>query len=151
MVVTGTWLVPADREKIYAIVSDFERMPEYFPQIAHAMHLLKREGNCLTLEAESASFGRFFPKARIAMTAELLPGKGYRCSTHNLTFHTRGEEQLLLLDDPAGTRIEYTYIVAIQNKWAVPLYTWLTRKLALPFWKRAFIDRLMPLVTQSQD
>ncbi len=32
--VHGDWLIHADRESVYAIVSDFERMPEHFPKIA---------------------------------------------------------------------------------------------------------------------
>jgi hypothetical protein len=31
--VHGDWLVRADRESVYAIVSDFERMPEHFRSI----------------------------------------------------------------------------------------------------------------------
>ncbi|PIQ28532.1 hypothetical protein COW36_12850 [bacterium (Candidatus Blackallbacteria) CG17_big_fil_post_rev_8_21_14_2_50_48_46] len=140
--VKGDWLVHADRAAVYAIISDFERMPEHFPRIAHAMKLLKREGQLLTLEAQAASFGKYFPKVKIKLEVELLPDRGYRCQTHNLSFNTRGDEELLLSDAPEGTRIEYTYYVALQYPLFLPLYAWLTRKLALPFWKHSFIDRL---------
>ncbi len=84
------------------------------------------------------------------MTADLLPGVGYRCSTHNHTFHTRGEEQLLLEDDPEGTRIRYTYYVTVSRPWLRPLYAWLVRHFGLPFWKRAVIDRLETLLDAGQ-
>jgi hypothetical protein len=148
LVVSGSWVVKADRDKVYAVISDFERMPERFPRIARSMRILRRDGNRLTIEAEAASFGRIFPQVRVAMVAELLPGEGYRCSTHNLTFNTNGEEQLLLVDDPGGTRIEYTYIIAVRNRWMKPIYAWLTRTFGMPYWKRAFVDRLVPLVTE---
>ncbi len=151
IVVEGDWLVRADRDSVYAIVSDFARMPKHFPRVARAMRVLSREGDVLTIEAEAASFGRLFPSVRVLMIAELLPGKGYRCSTHNLTFNTWGDEQLLLLDAPEGTRIQYTYSVTVKNRRLRPLYAWLTRKFGLPYWKRCFVDRLETLLQSSRE
>lgn len=74
--VRGSWLIRAKRDAVYAIISDFEAMPRNFPKVAHSIRILERDGNHLTIEAESASFGRFFPRARIAMTADLLPVEG---------------------------------------------------------------------------
>jgi hypothetical protein len=144
--VHGDWLVRADRESVYSIVSDFERMPEYFPKVARAMSLVARHGDVLTLEAEAASFGSLFPAVKIEMTATLLPGRGYRCTTHNLTFDTTGDEELLLVDDPEGTRIHYTYFVTVRRRWLKPLYAWLVSAFGLPYWKRAFVDPLESLV-----
>lgn len=144
--VHGDWLVRAERESVYAIISDFERMPEHFPKVARAIRLVKRDGDVLTLEAESASFGSLFPTAKIEMTATLLPGRGYRCTTHNLTFNTTGDEELLLVDDPEGTRIKYTYFVTVRRRWLKPLLAWMVSTLALPFWKRSFVDPLESLV-----
>ena len=149
--VHGDWLVRADRESIYAIVSDFERMPEHFPKIARAMQLVERDGDVLTLEAESASFGSLFPSAKIEMTATLLPGQGYRCTTHNLTFDTTGDEELLLVDDPQGTRIKYTYFVTVRRRWLKPLYSWMVSTFALPYWKRSFVDPLESLVETRRE
>jgi len=123
--VHGNWLVRADRASIYAIVTDFERMPQHFPKIARAMRLVKRDGDVLTLEAQAGSFGPLFPSAKIEMTATLLPGRGYRCTTHNITFNTTGEEELLLVDDPEGTRIKYTYFVTVRRRWLKPLFEWM--------------------------
>jgi hypothetical protein len=149
--VRGDWLVRADRDAVYAIISDFERMPEHFPKIARAMRLVERDGDVLTLEAEAASFGSLFPSVKIEMTATLLPGRGYRCTTHNVTFHTTGDEELLLVDDPEGTRIGYTYYVTVRHRWLKPLYAWLVAAFGLPYWKRAFVDRLEPVVEQRRE
>ena len=147
--VEGDWLIRADRAAVYSIVSDFERMPEHFPKVARALRVLAREGDRLTIEAEAASFGRLFPPAKVSMVAVLLPGRGYRCSTHNLTFGTTGDEQLLLEDDPEGTRIRYTYHVTVGRLWLRPLYAWLVRTFGLPYWRRAVIDRLRTLLEHA--
>jgi hypothetical protein len=143
--VEGDWLVRAKRATVYSIVSDFERMPEHFPRVARSLRVLAREGDRLMIEAKAASFGRLFPPIKVSMVAVLLPGVGYRCSTRNLTFGTTGDEQLLLEDDPEGTRIRYTYYVTVSRPWLRPLYAWLVRAFGLPYWKRAVIDRLQML------
>lgn len=128
------------------IVSDFERMPEHFPSIARSITLLKCEGDVLTLEAEAGSFASWLPTARIELTVTLLPGQGYRCTTRNLTFKTTGDEELLLVDDPEGTRLKYTYFVTVRRRWFKPLFEWAVGKFGLPFWKRSFVDPLESLV-----
>lgn len=148
--VRGNWLIREKRDKVYKIISDFESMPKNFPKVAHSIKVLKREESRLTLEAQAASFGRFFPKAKISLVAELLPGIGYRCRTHNLTFNTKGEEELLLVDDPEGTRIQYTYIVTVHNRWFAPIFAWLVKTFGLPFWKRNVVDQLAVLVKTSE-
>lgn len=144
--VRGDWLVRADRGSVYAIVSDFESMPEHFPKIARSIRLVDREGDVLTLEAEAGSFASWLPTARIELTVTLLPGQGYRCTTRNLTFNTTGDEELLLVDDPEGTRIKYTYFVTVRRRWFKPLFQWGVTTFGLPFWKRSFIDPLESLV-----
>ena len=103
---TGRWFVAAPRRDVYAIISDFEAMPQNFPSVARAMKIVRRDGPHLSIEATSASFGRFFPSAKIEIAAELLPGEGYRCRTHNLTFNTTGQEELRLVDHDGGTQID---------------------------------------------
>ncbi|HUI92735.1 MAG TPA: SRPBCC family protein [Chitinivibrionales bacterium] len=149
--VHGDWLVHADRASVYAIVSDFERMPEHFPKIARSIRLLKRDGDVLTLEAEAGSFAAWLPSAKIELTVMLLPGQGYRCTTRNLTFNTTGDEELLLVDDPEGTRIKYTYFVTVRRRWFKPLFEWMVATFGLPFWKRSFVDPLESLVEARRD
>lgn len=144
--VRGDWLVRADRESVYAIVSDFERMPEHFPKLARSIKLVERDGDVLTLEAEAGSFASWLPSAKIELTATLIPGRGYRCTTRNLTFNTAGNEELLLVDDPEGTRINYTYFVTVRARWFKPLFAWMVTAFGLPFWKRSFVDPLESLV-----
>ena len=103
LAITSRWYVDAPRKSVYAIASDFAAVPTHFPRIAHAVEIVAHEGNHLKIEAEAASFGRFFPRVMIAIDAELIPGEGYRASTHVKTFNTRGKEQLLLHDAGDGT------------------------------------------------
>ena len=150
VVIRANWLLPAGRDTIYSIISDFERMPEHFPEVVRALRIVARDGNRLSMEAEAASFGRLFPTVRVLIEAELLPGKGYRCSTHNLTFNTSGQEELLLVDDPHGTRVQYEYIITVRSRWLRPLFGWLTRRFGLPYWKRSFLDPLEKLASRQQ-
>jgi hypothetical protein len=149
--VTGHWFIGAPRRDVYAIISDFEAMPRNFPRVAREMKIVKRDGTHLSVEALSASFGRFFPSARILIAVDVLPEEGYRCQTHNLTFNTTGQEELRLIDENGGTRIDYTYYVTVRSKFFKPIYAWLVRTLALPFWKRSFVDRLEELTSPRME
>ena len=147
--VVGNWLIKAKREEVYKIVSNCEKMPENFPKIAKSINVIEKNDTKLKVEAVAASFGRFFPKVKINIDVELLPNRGYRCQTFNTTFNTTGEEELLLLDDPEGTMVKYTYFLTIRNKRWKRLYVWLVKTFGLPFWKRAFIDRLNIMLTKK--
>ena len=148
--VKGNWLIRAPREDLYAIFSNWEKMPEHFPQVAKKVDILEQNGTHLKVQAIAGSFASFLPGAKITIDVELLPGRGYRCQTHNTTFNTTGEEKLLLVDDPAGTRIQYTYFVTVRNRKWRSLYAWLVKTFGLPFWKRAVIDRLPQLIANPQ-
>jgi len=141
------WFVPAKREYVYWIASDFARMSDNFPKIAHSSKVLSHIGNQLVIEIEAASFGRWFPHVIVTINAELFPGKGYRCSTFNHTFNTRGEEQLLFHDTAEGTQLEYIYIVTVKRIWLRPFYRWLVHLFGLPYWKRCYLG---PLTEHAQ-
>jgi hypothetical protein len=148
--VTGNWLVPASRAELYEIFSNWEKMPEHFPQVAKKVQILERNGEHLKVQAVAGSFASFLPGANITIDVELLPGLGYRCHTKNTTFNTTGEEELVLVDDPAGTRIQYTYFVTVRNRRWRGIYAWAVKTFGLPFWKRAVIDRLPGLVGKNK-
>lgn len=146
--VRANWVVPASRRSVFAIASDFESFAVHFPKLARSTHITSQAGDHLVVEVLAASFGRFFPSVRVTINVELLPGTGYRCSTHNHTFSTTGREELLLSDTPIGTQITYTYVVKVGRRWFRPLYGWLARRFGLPFWKRNYLD---PLTRLAQD
>jgi len=148
LAITARWQIDAPRESVYAIASDFEAMPTHFPKLAHSASILSHTGNHLKIEVEAASFGRIFPRVKISIDAELLPGHGYRASTFNQTFNTKGKEQLLFHDSGSGTEIEYTYVVTVKRKRLRPLYGWLVRSLGLPYWKKCY---LQPLTRLAQE
>ncbi|MDR2513059.1 MAG: SRPBCC family protein [Puniceicoccales bacterium] len=148
LAITARWKIDAPRESVYAIASDFKAMPTHFPKLAHSVSILSQAGNHLKLEAKAASFGRFFPRATILIDVELIPECGFRASTFVKTFNTTGKEQLLLHDSDDSTEIEYTYAVTVKHKWLRPLYGWLVRTFALPYWKRCY---LAPLTKYAQE
>lgn len=139
----GSWIIQAPKEKIYSIVSDFEKMPERFPKVAHSLVITKREGDTLYIDAKAKSFGMVIP---VQMITRLLPGRGYISDNQNATLGHTGHEELLLEAVPEGTKITYLYQLEIRNRFfafiSKPLYKWY----ALKMWEKAFIGRLRELV-----
>lgn len=141
-VLRGKWIIKARREDVYAVVSDFERMPERFPAVAERMSVVSREGDRLELDAVARSFGR---SIAVRMHVELLPGKGF-ISDNASALGMTGHERFFLHDHPEGTLVDYRYEVTLRGVfWCLfgkPLIEWY----AMRYWKRAFIDRLRALV-----
>jgi len=139
----GSWVISAPKEKIYSIVSDFEKMPEHFPKVAYSLKITKREGDTLYIDAKAKSFGMVIP---VKMKTTLLPGRGYISENQNDTLGHTGHEEFLLEEVPEGTKITYMYQLHIRNKFfaliSKPLYDWY----ALKMWEKAFIGRLRELV-----
>lgn len=133
------WIVKAPLADVFAIMTDFERFPEYFPKVAESIQVIKREGNNLEMNATVKSFGQKFP---VKMRAQILPGKGYLSDNESPKFGTSGHEELLLSLCPEGTMIDYTYQIVIHKRWlrvvAQPLIGWYSMK----FWQKAVIDEL---------
>ena len=144
------WFIPVPRSSVYAVASDFEHFAQHFPRIAHSTQVVSRVRDRLVVEAQAASFGKFFPRARVIINAELLPGVGYRCSTLNHTFNTAGAEELILSDTAGGTDITYSYTVTVGHKFFRPLYAWLVRRIALPYWKRSYLEPLTVLSREHE-
>jgi hypothetical protein len=140
---SGSWVIRASIKDVYNIISDFENMPTYFPQVAKSMHIVHREGNFLATNAEVKSFGTTFP---VKMKTELLPLKGFISDNVNEKLGTFGHEELLLEEVLQGTRINYLYKVTINRTWlrliAKPLLGWF----ALWYWKRIVIDKLKKML-----
>lgn len=139
----ATWIVKAPLQEVFAIMTDFEKFPEYFPKVASSIKITKREGNNLEIEAGTKSFGKQFP---VKMKTQIIPGKGYISDNESPVFGTSGHEELLLCEHPEGTIINYSYQVFIHKKWlrivARPLIGWFSMK----FWEKAVINQLKKLV-----
>lgn len=133
-----SWIINAPREEVYKIMSDFENMPKYFPKVAQSLRILKRDGNNLTIEAETKSFGRVF---QVHMETQLRPPIGY-VSDNKSTIGTSGHEEFLMEEVPEGTEINYTYDVALKNPILALLGQFLIGWYAMRFWEHAVIDEL---------
>jgi hypothetical protein len=124
-------------------MTDFERLPEYFPKVADAVEIVKREGDTLKMRATVRSFGRKF---KVLMTTQILPGKGFISDNDSYEFGTSGHEELLLSPHAEGTLIDYTYNVTIHKKWLRPIAVPLIRWYAMTYWEKAVIDELKKIV-----
>jgi len=137
------WVIKASVEDVFEIMTDFEKLPEYFPKVAQSIQIKKREGNYLEMEAMVKSFGKNFP---VKMKTEILPGKGFISDNDSYKFGTSGHEELLLSEHLEGTLIDYTYQVLIHKKWIRVVATPLIRWYSMKFWEKAVIDRLKELL-----
>jgi hypothetical protein len=98
---------------VFEIVTDFEHFPQYFPQVAEAVLVTKREGNYREMEATVKSFGKKF---LVKMKTHILPEQGFTSDNDSYQFGTSGHEALLLSPHAKGTLIDYTYQVTIHKK-----------------------------------
>jgi carbon monoxide dehydrogenase subunit G len=139
----GQWLIKAPVEDVSKIMTDFEKLPEYFPKVAESVRINKRDGNNLEMEATVKSFGKKFA---VQMKTQILPGKGFISDNDNPKFGTSGHEELLLSKHPEGTLINYTYQVSIHKAWlgivATPLIKWYSMKT----WEKAVISELRKIL-----
>jgi carbon monoxide dehydrogenase subunit G len=138
-----SWIIKAPVEEVFRIITDFEKMPEYFPKVAETVTITKREGNNLEIDARVKSFGSSFP---VKMKTTIIPQRGFISDNQSPKFGTSGHEELLLENVDGNTKINYVYEVDIHKKWlriiAKPLIGWF----AMKAWKKAFINRLMEML-----
>lgn len=137
------WIIRAPIQEVFGVMTDFEKLPKYFPKIADSVHIKKKEGNYLEMDAFVKSFGKIFP---VKMKTQILPGKGFISDNDSFKFGTSGHEEFLLSEHSGGTLIDYTYQVKIHKKWlrvvATPLIKWYSMK----FWEKAVIDQLRKML-----
>lgn len=138
----GSWTIKAPREEVYKIISDFEKMPEYFPAVAHSLKIIKREGNNLTIEAKAKTFGRVIP---VHMETQLRPPLGY-ISDNKSGIGTAGHEEFLMEEISEGTKINYTYDVELKKPLLRIFGRFLIGRYAMRFWEHAVIDKLKTIL-----
>ena len=138
----GSWVINASREEVYRIMSDFENMPKYFPAVAQSIHILRREGNKLTMEAKAKTFGRVIS---VHMETQLRPPFGYVSDNKN-NIGISGHEEFLMEEVPEGTKINYTYDVELKNPIFRIFGGFLIGWYAMRFWKHAVIDKLKEML-----
>jgi hypothetical protein len=140
------WLVRASIEQVFGVMTNFEKFPEYFPEVAESIHITIQDGNYLEMDAKAKSFGRTFP---VKMKTQILPNRGFISDNDSPSFGTSGHEEFLLSVHKDGTIIDYTYQVSIHKKWlrvvATPLIKWYSMK----FWEKAVIDKLKKILEKN--
>ena len=140
------WVIKAPVNDVFKIITDFEKLPEYFPRVAESVQINNKEGNNLEMEATVRSFGKKF---KVKMKTQILPGKGFVSNNDSYQFGTSGHEELLLSPNALGTLIDYTYQVTIHKKWlriiATPLIKWYSMKA----WEKAVIDQLKKILEKK--
>ena len=143
----SSWIIKAPIEEVFKIVTDFEKMPEYFPKVAKSIIITKRNSNNLEMDAKVKSFGTTFP---VKMKTQIIPEKGFISDNESFKFGTSGHEELLLEETSEGTKIDYIYEVDIHKKWlriiAKPLIGWF----AMKAWEKAVINKLREMLENKK-
>lgn len=137
------WVIKAPVEEVAKIMTDFEKLPTYFPKVAESVRIDKRDGNNFEMEATVKSFGRSF---KVKMKTQILPGKGFISDNDSYQFGTSGHEELILSEHPEGTLIDYTYQVTVHKRWLRIIAGPLIKKYSMKFWEKAVIDELRKIV-----
>lgn len=137
------WVIKAPVEDVFKIITDFEKLPKYFPKVAESVLVNKRDGNNLEMVATVKSFGKKF---KVKMKTQILPGKGFISDNDSYRFGTSGHEELLLSEHQEGTLIDYTYHVTIHKALLRVVATPLIRLYSMKSWEKAVIDELRKLV-----
>jgi carbon monoxide dehydrogenase subunit G len=140
------WVVKAPIEDVSRIITDFEKFPIYFPKVAEAIKINKRDGNNLEMEATVKSFGKIF---QVQMKTQILPGKGFISDNESPGFGTSGHEELLLSPCAEGTLIDYTYQVTIHKKWLQIIAGPLIRSYSMKYWEKAVIGELKNMLEKE--
>jgi hypothetical protein len=137
------WIIKAPIREVFKIITDFEKMPKYFPKVAESVTVTKRNGNNLEIDAIVKSFGTSFP---VKMKTQIIPQRGFISDNANAKLGISGHEEFLLKETAEGTKIEYIYDVDIHNRWlriiAKPLIGWF----AMKTWEKAVINRLREML-----
>ena len=137
------WLIKAPIDDVFRIMTDFEHLPKYFPKVAEAVEIKKREGDYLEMEATVKSFGKKF---QVKMKTRILPGKGFISENNSYQFGTSGHEEMLFSEHAKGTLIDYTYHVTIHKKWLSIVATPLIRWYSMKYWEKAVIVELKKIL-----
>jgi carbon monoxide dehydrogenase subunit G len=135
----GVYIVKAPREKVYEVITDFERAPEYFPSVAKAVRIISRDGNDLVAEAETKAFfgSRTF---KVRMEARLRPPDGF---TSTNTSSVGVEHEVMELEAvPEGTRMIYRNDFEITSRFWRMFAGLLIKLVALKYWEHAVIKKL---------
>lgn len=140
------WIIKAPVAEVANIMTNFEKLPTYFPKVAESVRVDKREGNNLEMEATVKSFGRSF---EVKMKTQILPGKGFISDNDSYQFGTSGHEELILSEHPEGTLIDYTYQVTVHKRWLRVIAGPLIKGYSMKFWEKAVISELRKMVENN--
>jgi hypothetical protein len=140
---TGSWVIEASRTDIYNIMTDFEKMPEYFPSVAKSLRIVSRQGNNLTINAETKAFLRS-KTFKVFMETQLRPPTGF-VSKNSSTIAI--EDEVFSMEEiPEGTKITYTNDVEIKNRLWRLFGKILMVNFALKYWEREVINKLKEML-----
>lgn len=95
-------IVKADRDKIFSMVTDFENLPNKFPQFFKSVKVVSREGNTVTTEDLAVMSGR-----EVQQTAKHILTPGHVDEVFLLSGEAKGSHVVTNYETiPEGTKIK---------------------------------------------
>lgn len=139
----GKYLIKAPKDKVYELISDFERSVKLFPDVAKSMTVLERNGINLKIEAQTKP-SKFSKTFTVHMDTQLNPPHGF----HSINTSSVGveDETVRLVDAEDGTIFDYENTMQITNKFYRPIANLFVGKFALKFWEKKYIAPLKRLL-----
>jgi carbon monoxide dehydrogenase subunit G len=139
----GTWVIPVPRQAAYAVMTDFERFPVYFPAVAKSVRVVSLDEHRFVVDAETKAF-LCSKTYQVRMEGELQPPEGFE-STNTSSIGVE-HETFMMEEVPEGTRVRYLNLVEVKSRVLRLLAPLLLKQLAVWYWKRSVIDRIEDIV-----
>ena len=134
----SNYSIRAHREEIYKIITDFEKLPKYFPSVAKSAKYISRDGNNFIVEAKTKTF--FGSKTfSVRMEGQFQPPRGF--VSKNTSSLGIEQETFVMEETPRGTNIHYVNDVELTNSF-FRLFSFLIKYVALWYWERAVFYKL---------
>lgn len=141
----GRYLIKAPKNKVYKLITDFERGVKLFPDVARSIKILERDGNKLKIEATTKPF-KLSKAYAVQLDTQLNPPNGF----HSINTSSVGieDETVKLEETKEGTIFDYTNTMEITNKFYRPIANVFIGKFALKFWEKKYIKPLKKILEQ---
>src|SRR5688572_25471340 len=109
----GDWIIRAPRDRVYALMTDFERWPELFPQMVEAITVVSRNETTAVVEGDFNLVGR---RGHGVMNIRLRRPSGYDADNTSAELGTE-KESLRFEEIPKGTLYSWEVLAEPKGVW----------------------------------
>lgn len=136
MKIKGSWVVKAPREKIYKIMTDFENIPKYFPDIAKSVSILDKNNNNVKLILKNTIANK---DIEVKRNIQLNPPEGYKA--YDSSESSDSFTDFFMTETPQGTKIDITTDFEIDNIFYALIFRIFSIVFIPNFWLKSVIKK----------